>query len=127
MNWYLKVIKNYATFAGRARRKEYWFFILFQILIGLFLALIGWILGVGEALASIYALATFIPTVAVMVRRLHDINFSGWWALLSFIPIINIAFIVLVCLNSTEGDNRFGGSPKYENDVNSKKTNTLVS
>lgn len=62
----------------------------FQILIGFLLGLIGAILGVGDTLSSIYALATFIPTIAVMVRRLHDINFSGWWALLSFIPLVNI-------------------------------------
>ena len=85
MNWYLDVLKKYAVFSGRARRKEYWFFVLFNIVISLVLGLIDGVIGSASAetgvglLGGIYALAILIPTIAVAVRRLHDTGRSGWW------------------------------------------------
>ena len=78
MKWYLKVLKNYAVFEGRARRKEYWNFILVHILIILFLE---WLLlaRISAVPYVIYFLATFIPTIGVTIRRLHDVNKSGWF------------------------------------------------
>ncbi len=84
MNWYLMVLKNYAGFSGRARRKEYWFFVLINFLITIALAFVDGIVGTFDpqtgfgALSAIYGLAVFIPYLAVTVRRLHDTSRTGW-------------------------------------------------
>ncbi len=119
MEWYLKVLKNYVGFSGRARRKEYWMFLLFH-LIALFIAmLLDRMLGLSfdevgyGPIYSLYALAVFLPALAVAIRRLHDTNRSGWWLLLAFIPIIGgIILIIWMATDGTPGDNRFGGNPK---------------
>lgn len=119
MEWYLQALKKYATFEGRARRKEFWFFVLFNFLAMLALSIIDAVtgayseeLGIG-LLSGLYALAVFIPSIAVTVRRLHDTDRSGWWILLSFIPLIGaIVLLVFEVLDSTPGDNRFGPNPK---------------
>ena len=84
MNWYIEVLKKYAVFSGRARRKEYWFFVLFNVIISLVLTVIDAAMGtydetVGTGILSgVYLLAIFIPSLAVAVRRLHDTGRSGW-------------------------------------------------
>ena len=110
MNWYLAALKKYATFEGRARRKEFWFFALFNFLAIVLLALIDGVLGTfsEEAgiglLSGIYVLAIFIPSIAVTVRRLHDTDRSGWWILLSFLPLIGgLVLLVFEVLDSTPG------------------------
>ncbi|MDX7989048.1 DUF805 domain-containing protein [Xenorhabdus sp. 12] len=114
MNWYLNVLKNYATFSGRARRKEYWMFYLFNIIMILALTLVGSIIdeSLGVVFYGIYVIATLIPSLAVTVRRLHDTNRSGWWFLLVFVPIAGIAVFVFTLLEGTQGDNDFGSDPK---------------
>jgi len=119
MNWYLKVLKQYAVFNGRARRSEYWFFVLFNIIIGIVLTVIDGAIGTlsTEAdmglLSGLYALAVLIPTVAVSVRRLHDTNRSGWWFLISLIPLIGaIVSFVFMVLDSAPGENRYSPNPK---------------
>jgi uncharacterized membrane protein YhaH (DUF805 family) len=119
MDWYLIVLKQYLVFEGRARRKEYWFFILFNILIGIGLAIIDNMTGTlnpetGTGLLSgIYSLAVLIPTIAVAIRRLHDTDRSGWWLLLAFVPLIGgLVLLVFFVLDGTPGSNRFGPSPK---------------
>lgn len=125
MNWYLEVIKNnYANFDGRARRKEYWMFSLINIIviIALYLVMAGSIdsytgemggLGVTAlVLMLIYCVAIFIPSLAVTIRRLHDIDKSGWWYLISFIPFGGLIIFVFTCLDGTVGNNRFGSDPK---------------
>jgi uncharacterized membrane protein YhaH (DUF805 family) len=120
MNWYLEALtKKYATFEGQARRKEYWFFALFYVLVFLVLALVDGVTGTFNEdaglglLSGLYVLATFIPSLAVMVRRLHDTDRSGWWVLIGLIPVLgDIALIVLACLDSQSGANRFGPNPK---------------
>ncbi len=119
MNWYLQVLKKYADFSGRARRKEYWFFVLFNIIISVALTVIDVMVGTYSQaigiglLACIYALAVLIPGIAVSVRRLHDTDRSGWWLLIVLIPIIGpIVLIVFMCIDGTPGTNRFGPSPK---------------
>lgn len=115
IEWYLKVVRdNYANFSGRARRSEYWYFLLFNliILIALFglSALIG---SVGMILYVIYALATFVPGLAVVVRRLHDINKSGWYYFVGLIPIVGgIWLIVLLATEGDNGPNQYGPDPK---------------
>jgi uncharacterized membrane protein YhaH (DUF805 family) len=119
MNWYVQVLKKYADFSGRARRKEYWLFILFNILISLVLTAIDFMIGTYSAslgmglLGGIYACAVLIPAIAVTVRRLHDTDRSGWWFLLVLIPIIGpIVLLVFMIIDGTPGSNRFGPSPK---------------
>lgn len=93
MTWYVEVLKKYAVFEGRARRKEYWYFVLFNTLITIVLGMIDGVAGPVSAeagiglLSGLYTLAVLIPSIAVSVRRLHDTNRSGWWLLISLIPL----------------------------------------
>ncbi|CDG87380.1 DUF805 domain-containing protein [Xenorhabdus bovienii] len=114
MNWYLNVLKNYANFSGRARRKEYWMFTLFNYIAIIVLCVLGSAISetLGVGLLGIYAIVIFIPSLAVMIRRLHDTNRSGWWFLLAFVPILSIALLVFFCLEGSKGDNDFGANPK---------------
>jgi len=112
MQWYLKVLRQYADFTGRARRTEYWMFTLFNVIIGVVLLLIDYGLGTGF-LNWIYSLAVLVPSLAVGARRLHDIGRSGWWQLLGFIPIIGA--IILIVWYATDGHpepNQWGANPK---------------
>lgn len=114
MNWYIEVMRKYAVFQGRARRKEYWMFFLFNLLIafglGFATGFLGAVLGLGQSLnnatSTLYSLAVLIPGLAVGVRRMHDIGRSGWWILF---PFVNLVFL---CLNSQNGDNEYGPNPK---------------
>jgi uncharacterized membrane protein YhaH (DUF805 family) len=119
MNWYLGVLKKYAEFKGRARRREYWTFVLFNILISIVLAVIDVVTGSFSAergfgiLGGLYALAVIIPSIAVGVRRLHDTNRSGWWLLIGLIPCIGlIVLIIFTVQDSQAGDNQYGPNPK---------------
>ena len=113
MNWYLEVLRKYAVFSGRARRMEYWMFLLINLVIALVLAIIDGLIGSQGALEVLYSLAVLIPSLAVAVRRLHDTNRSGWWIFISLIPLIGlIIFIVFAVQDSTPGANRYGPNPK---------------
>jgi len=120
MNWYLKVLKeHYADFNGRARRKEYWMFVLFNFIISVVISIIFTGLAFAAespALASIayvYSLAVLIPGIAVSVRRLHDIGKSGWFLLIALIPLVGpIWLLVLQCTDSVNGENQWGENPK---------------
>ena len=119
MNWYLQVLKKYAVFSGRARRKEYWFFFLFNIIASIVLTVIDVTVGSFSAtsgvglLSGIYGLAVIIPSIAVGVRRLHDIDRTGWWLLIAFVPLIGvIVLLVFALLPGTAGDNQYGPDPK---------------
>jgi uncharacterized membrane protein YhaH (DUF805 family) len=118
MEWYLKVLKNYVGFSGRARRKEYWMFTLFNLIALVVMSVLDRMLGLaGEAgvgiLYTVYALAVLLPSLAVSVRRLHDIDKSGWWMLLVLVPFIGaIVLLVFAVMEGTRGDNRFGADPK---------------
>jgi uncharacterized membrane protein YhaH (DUF805 family) len=120
LSWYLQALKKYAVFSGRSRRMEYWYFVLFNILVSIVLGAIdGLLLGtrgsyVGAGLLSgIYGLAILIPSLAVSVRRLHDIDRSGWWILIALVPLIGtIVLLVFALLEGTPGANRYGPNPK---------------
>ena len=113
VNWYLEVLKKYAVFSGRARRKEYWMFLLFNIIIGLVLGGIAWLAGGPDVLGSIYGLVVLIPGIAVSVRRLHDTDRSGWWLLIGLIPLIGaIVLLVFMAQDSQPGANQYGPNPK---------------
>jgi uncharacterized membrane protein YhaH (DUF805 family) len=111
MKWYLEVLKKYAVFSGRARRKEYWMFFLFNLIVNFILGFIEGLLGAAlhinlSFITILYTLAVFIPVIAVAVRRMHDIGRSGWWILF---PIVNIIFLFI---NGEPHENRFGPDPK---------------
>lgn len=145
LDWMLMPLRRYADFKGRSRRKEYWSFVLLNILIYVVLgalmiggglplatlsdpnadpeammAAIGPLFWVGGGLLGIWALAIIIPSIAVVVRRLHDRDLSGWWYLgvivAAFIPFVGfiaqIALFVITLLPGTPGPNRFGPDPK---------------
>ena len=101
---------KYADFSGRARRKEYWYFTLFNVIVSCVLAIL---LGENSALASAYALVTLIPGLAVFWRRMHDIGKSGAWWFISFVPLVGtILLLVWECRDSQPGDNAYGPNPK---------------
>lgn len=120
MNYFISCIKDkYCCFSGRARRKEYWMFVLFNIIFSLVVGFIGGFLyGVTNVtaflyLSTIYNLAMLLPGLSVGVRRLHDTDKSGWFVLLALIPIVGaIILLVFMCLDSNPGANRFGPNPK---------------
>ena len=119
MKYFLYCLQHYADFTGRARRSAYWYFVLFNfivsILIGLSLGVIAGLLNVPALvyLAYLWSLAVFIPSLAVSVRRLHDIGRSGWWLLLSLIPLVGaIILIIWHCTDSQPGANQYGSNPK---------------
>lgn len=121
MEWYLKVINSYSDFSGRSRRKEYWMFFLINSIfsiIGFYLDNIlgtAWTIGYGPIYVG-YGLAVLIPSLAVAIRRLHDVGKSGWYYLLVLLPIIGpIWLIVLFATEGEQGDNRFGSNPKNDN------------
>lgn len=117
--WYFEVlIKQFANFEGRARRKSYWLFVLFHILGALVLSVItNPLFGSTRfnSIVIIYWLITLIPTLAIQVRRLHDTGRSGWWLLLIFIPLLgNIILLIFFLQDSIPGDNKYGPNPKGE-------------
>jgi len=119
MNWYLKVLKQYADFSGRARRKEYWMFVLFNMIFAIVAMILDNVLGIAMEgigygpLYGLYALAMLIPGLAVAVRRLHDVGKSGWMILIALIPLIGtIWLLVLMVTDSNPGENQYGQNPK---------------
>jgi uncharacterized membrane protein YhaH (DUF805 family) len=121
MSWYFKVLQNYFNFSGRARRKEYWMFFLFQIIFAIVAIIIDNVLGLAikdigyGPVYGLYALATLIPGLAVTVRRLHDIGKSGWYFLLAFIPFIGgIILLVFAVTDGDVGANTYGPDPKAD-------------
>ena len=119
MNWYLKVLNQYADFNGRARRTEYWMFALFNLIFAIIAAVLDNMFGIAAVeygygpLYLVYNLAMFIPSLAVGIRRLHDIGKSGWMMLLALIPILgSIWLIVLMATNGDSDENQYGPNPK---------------
>ncbi len=108
MNEFISCLKKYATFQGRARRKEYWMFILFSILLAIGTTFLDVQLFKGEKLifTGLLRLGLFLPSLAAIVRRMHDVDKSGWFCL---IPVYNL---ILACSEGTKGPNRFGEDPK---------------
>jgi uncharacterized membrane protein YhaH (DUF805 family) len=119
MNWYLDALKKYAVFNGRSHRKAYWLFVLFNMLIAIGLAIVDSMAGTFDQetgfglFGALYALAVFLPGLAITVRRLHDTSRSGWWALLVLIPVLGaLVLIVFMVLDSHPGTNEYGPNPK---------------
>jgi uncharacterized membrane protein YhaH (DUF805 family) len=117
VNYYLAVLKNYAGFSGRARRAEYWQFVLFNVIAAVVLFVIGLAIKF-PLLYVIYNLAVLIPGLAVFVRRMHDTGRSGWWILLALVPVVGgIVLLVFACLEGEAGPNKYGANPKAIADV----------
>lgn len=130
MHWYLRVLKNYVTFFGRARRKEFWIFVLINAIISIVLSVIDHLIGTapspihphstgfsytysGGLLSGLYGLAVLLPSLAVQFRRLHDTDRRGWWILIALIPVIGgIILLVFNVLPGHAGMNRFGADPR---------------
>lgn len=124
IEWYKKVVlQNYANFNGRARRSEYWYYTLMNIIIAIVAMILDKALGINfdplpyGPLYAFYGLAVFLPGLAVAVRRLHDVNKSGWFILIALIPIIGaIWLLVLFCTEGDKGQNQYGADPKGNNE-----------
>jgi uncharacterized membrane protein YhaH (DUF805 family) len=127
VEWYKKVVfENYANFKGRARRSEYWYFTLVQFIILVSVIILGSIAGslfgnalsglfVGYMVFVIYSFATVLPTLGVVVRRLHDVGKSGWFYFISLIPVVGgIWLLVLLCTEGDSGPNDYGQDPKND-------------
>jgi len=124
--YFLDTIRyRYAKFDGRASRSEYWYFVLFYVLVNLFLVLVDSFvinpmlgatpeqMGQGGFLQLIFALAMLVPSIAIAVRRLHDIGKSGWWFLVAFIPVLGLLLLIFFFVQDSQpGTNRYGPNPK---------------
>lgn len=119
MNWYLAVLNKYADFNGRARRKEYWFFTLFNVLFAIIAVILDHVTGLAiegfgyGPIYLFYTLALFVPGLAVAVRRLHDTGKSGWMILIGLIPLVGAIWLLILMV--TEGqprENEYGPNPK---------------
>lgn len=117
MDWYWEVLRKYTVFEGRAGRSEYWYFFLFNLIVSLALGVIDSAAGLTfdpglGVLGSIYTLAVFLPSLGVSIRRLHDADRSGWWLLISLIPIGGfVVLLVFLIQEGTAGPNRYGPVP----------------
>ncbi len=112
MKWFVKCFKQYADFRGRACRIEFWMFTLINILFSVAAALVDQLLGI-SVISYIYSLAVLVPSLAVCVRRLHDIGKSGWFYFICLIPLIGaIWLVVLFAKDGQPGENQWGVNPK---------------
>ncbi|MDE3212437.1 MAG: DUF805 domain-containing protein [Bacteroidota bacterium] len=129
MKYYLHVIKNYAVFSGRARRSEYWYFVLFNILFSILAAILDNLIGSTFSITStitgeptslyygyiylLYFLFCIVPSISVGVRRLHDTGRSGWWYFICLVPFVGeVVLLVFFFMDSIPGENQFGPNPK---------------
>ena len=110
LDWFVKCLKNYVTFDGRARRKEFWFFMLVSFILGIIVQIIDAILGTDKILNGVLNLALFLPSLAVGARRLHDTGRSGWWQLL-VLTIIGIIPLIIWWASDTKPENNQWGQP----------------
>lgn len=108
------VFSKYATFSGRARRSEYWYFVLLSAIVGVVGGIImSFSQNIGTIITSVWGLATFIPSLAVVWRRLHDIGKSGVWYFINFVPLAGpIILLIFICKDSQPGSNQYGPNPK---------------
>jgi len=116
MNWYLKAFKQYADFSGRATRSEYWYFILFYSILVIIASFVDTLLSGQDntfpVVTMIVILVHIMPSLAVSVRRLHDIGKSGWWYLISLIPVIGPIILIIFAVLDSDQDNQYGPNPK---------------
>mgnify|MGYP003587440930 CR=1 FL=1 len=121
MKWYIEFWKNFGNFEGRTRRSGFWYPWLINFMLGIFLTVIDTMIGTYDSnlemgiLGLIFTIFIIVPSISVMIRRLHDTGRSGWWSLLSLIPLGNIVVIVFLALDSEPETNKYGDNPKTSN------------
>lgn len=111
MNYFIDALKRYADFTGRARRKEYWMFVLFYLIFYIAAVVVDLVLGT-YFLALIFALAMIIPSIAIAARRLHDTGRSGWWQLIALVPFVGFIILLVFLVMDSTADNAYGPNPK---------------
>ncbi|WP_351077464.1 DUF805 domain-containing protein [Shewanella sp. CAL98-MNA-CIBAN-0140] len=107
MDYFIGALKKYADFTGRARRKEYWMFILVYMIINIVFAVIGL-----DTISAIVSLALLVPSLSIAARRLHDTGRSGWWQLILLIPIIGLIVLIVFLAQDSHDANDYGSNPK---------------
>ncbi|MDR2840239.1 MAG: DUF805 domain-containing protein [Paludibacter sp.] len=129
MKWYIQALKRYIDFSGRANRKEYWYFVLFNVIFSLTFLMLAlfcaaYFLNKGTTFFSnltiLYFVIVFLPSMAVTVRRLHDFGKSGWWYFISFIPFIGGVYMVLLLCQQSDYDNNYGAEPDDDTNLTTK-------
>ncbi|VAW75333.1 Integral membrane protein [hydrothermal vent metagenome] len=110
MEYFLDAFKRYADFSGRATRQQYWMFILFYFIGYIVLAVIDGVLGT-FVLAILYSLVLLVPSISIAARRLHDTGRTGWWQLISLIPLIGIIVMIVFLVQDSQEDNEYGPKP----------------
>ena len=124
--WYFVLaLKKYAVFSGRSTRSEYWYFLLFIVILAVLIGAVSALNepgadGASNVLFGLFLLAVIVPTFAVTVRRLHDIGRSGWWVLINFIPLGGVVIWILAALPSQPGVNRYGPNPFGSSEVDKR-------
>jgi uncharacterized membrane protein YhaH (DUF805 family) len=111
MEYFTNALKKYADFSGRATRQEYWMYILFYIVFYLLLAMVGGVLGL-SILTTVFSLGLLVPTISLAARRLHDTGRTGWWQLLSLVPIVGSIVLIVFLVQDSHDDNPYGPNPK---------------
>ncbi|ARU28850.1 DUF805 domain-containing protein [Cellvibrio sp. PSBB006] len=111
MEYFLGAYKKYADFTGRARRKEFWMFVLFYFIASIVLGIVDSIIGF-QLLGLLFSLGSLIPSLAIGARRLHDTGRSGWWQLLYLIPLIGLIIMIVFLVQDSHPDNEYGPNPK---------------
>ncbi|MBU3006012.1 DUF805 domain-containing protein [Paraglaciecola arctica] len=111
MDYFIGALQKYAEFTGRARRKEYWMFFLIYTVLIILVSVLDAILGLGF-LSLIFSLAMLVPSISIAARRLHDTGRTGWWQLISFIPLIGIIILIVFLVQDSHEDNEYGPNPK---------------
>jgi uncharacterized membrane protein YhaH (DUF805 family) len=119
MSWYITALKKYVVFSGRSRRKEYWYFVLFNIIFLIVATLLDNLLHTtfGDLpyglFYLLYALAVFLPGIGLVIRRLHDVGKSGWWYFIALVPLVGAFWLLYLMLKDSDpGDNLYGPNPK---------------
>lgn len=111
MNYYLDVFRKYAEFEGRATRTQFWMFVLISTIISIALGAVDSFLFQAQFLAGLYGLAVIVPSIAVTARRLHDTGRSGWWQLISLVPVIGFIVLIVFLATKSDGANKYGSAP----------------
>ncbi|MFT6274111.1 MAG: uncharacterized membrane protein YhaH (DUF805 family) [Halioglobus sp.] len=111
MQYFTNALKKYADFSGRATRQEYWMYILFYMVFYIVLAMVGGVLGL-SILTTVFSLGLLVPTISLAARRLHDTGRTGWWQLLSLVPIVGSIVLIVFLVQDSHDDNPYGPNPK---------------
>jgi uncharacterized membrane protein YhaH (DUF805 family) len=111
MDWYLAILQQFTVFTGRTSRREYWMFVLVNIVIWIVLSIFTGFIGIRGIVSLLYSIAMFVFGLAIAVRRLHDTGRSGWWLLLGLVPVVNLVLIIFAALPGNPGENQYGPAP----------------